>query len=86
MEGQVLEPVFDNFIKDGEAWYTKAPSEEQKRVQSVFEDYLIMRRAAREETHILTLNKVGVERDQKKMRDNVARHCGLQMPKEFKEE
>ncbi len=46
---------------------------------------MIMRRAAREETQILTLNKVGIERDQKKMRENVAKHVGLQMPKEFKE-
>ncbi len=51
----------------------------------MFEDYLIMRRAAREETYILTLNKVGVERDQKKMRENVARHVGLSMPKTFVE-
>lgn len=44
---------------------------------------MTMRRAIREETHILTLNKVGIERDQKKMRDNVARHVGLSMPKLF---
>lgn len=42
-----------------------------------------MRRAAREETHILTLNKVGVERDNKKLRENVAKHVGLAMPKLF---
>ena len=42
-----------------------------------------MRRSAREETHILTLNKVGIERDQKKMRENVARHCGLSITKTF---
>lgn len=40
-----------------------ASVEDSQRVESVFEDYLIMRRAAREETHILTLNKVGIERD-----------------------
>jgi hypothetical protein len=53
-------------------------------VAATMEDYIIMRRAAREETQILTLNNVGVERDDKKLRDNVARHCGLQMPKEYK--
>jgi hypothetical protein len=52
-------------------------------VAAVMEDYIIMRRAAREETHILTLNNVGVERDEKKLRDNVANHVGLQMPKEY---
>jgi len=41
---------------------------------------MTMRRAAREETHILTLNKVGVERNDKTLRENVARHVGLQMP------
>ncbi len=46
----------------------------------MFDDYMIMRRAAREENHILKLNKVGIERDEKKMRENVSRHVGLQMP------
>ncbi len=41
---------------------------------------MIMRRAAREENHILKLNKVGVERNEKQMRENVSRHVGLQMP------
>lgn len=40
-----------------------------------------MRRAAREEAHILELNKVGVERDQKKQVENIAKQVGLQMPK-----
>jgi hypothetical protein len=40
-----------------------ASEADQKRVHAIFEDYLIMRRAAREEAHILILNKVGIERD-----------------------
>jgi len=47
---------------------------------------MIMRRSAREETHILTLNRVGLERDDKKLREGVARHCGLAMTKEFDHE
>ena len=40
-----------------------------------------MRRAAREEAHILKLNRVGIERDEKAKRENVAKHVGLSMPK-----
>lgn len=50
------------------------------------EDYMIMRRSAREETHILTLNRVGLERDDKKLREGVARHVGLAMPDEYDHE
>lgn len=45
-----------------------------------------MRRAAREECHILALNGVGIERDDKKLRDGVAKHVGLAMPNEYKSE
>lgn len=83
IEGKELAPVFERFCADGQKWYDQASVADQTRVKSVFEDYLIMRRAAREETYILTLNKVGIERDQKKMRENVARHVGLSMPKTF---
>jgi hypothetical protein len=50
------------------------------------QDYMIMRRAAREECHILALNGVGVERDDKKLREGVAKHVGLAMPQEYKED
>ena len=76
-----LNPVFESFVKDGESWASKADSESKAAVTSVLEDYMIMRRAAREETHILDLNRVGIERDDKQLRDNVAKHVGLQMPK-----
>jgi hypothetical protein len=56
---------------------------DKQRVKNILEDYIEMRRAAREETHILTLNKVGIERDNKKLRENVAKHVGLAMPKLF---
>lgn len=62
-EGKALAPVFDDFCKDGEAWIGKASESDQERVHNVLDDYMVMRRAAREETHILTLNKVGIERD-----------------------
>lgn len=56
---------------------------DQERLNRVFGDYLLMRRAAREENHILTLNRVGVEKDQKKIIQDVAKHVGLEMPKQF---
>lgn len=85
LDGKELPPVFDRFCNDGEQWMQTADERKVKRAESVFEDYIIMRRAAREESHILALNKVGIERDEKKLRENVARHVGLQMPQEFKD-
>jgi len=55
-------------------------------VSHVMQDYMIMRRAAREECHILALNGVGVERDDKKLREGVAKHVGLAMPQEYEED
>ena len=43
----------------------------------------MLRRASREESHILKLNRIGIERDEKVKRENVANHVGLAMPKEF---
>ena len=48
-------------------------------------DYLIFRRAAREENHILALNRVGQEKDEKKIREDVAKHVGLSMPEQYSE-
>ncbi len=83
--GKELAPVFQSFCDDGEKWIQTATANDQQRLNHIFEDYMIMRRAIREETNILTLNKVGIERNQKQMRENVARHVGLQMPKLFTE-
>lgn len=83
--GKELAPVFEQFCDDGDKWIQTASASDKHRLNNIFEDYMIMRRAIREETHILTLNKVGIERDQKQMRENVARHVGLQMPKLFTE-
>lgn len=83
--GKELAPVFEQFCDDGDKWIQTASVSDKHRLNNIFEDYMIMRRAIREETHILTLNKVGIERDQKQMRENVARHVGLQMPKLFTE-
>jgi hypothetical protein len=38
---------------------------------------MILRRAAREENHILALNRVGQEKNEKAIREGVARHVGL---------
>lgn len=46
---------------------------------------MIMRKAAREENHILALNGVGIERDDKKIREGVAAHCGLSIHEGYKE-
>ena len=45
---------------------------------------MIMRRAAREECHILALNGVGIQRDDKKLREGVAKHCGLEIREGYK--
>ena len=73
------------FCRDGERWIQNDEilEKQQKQALEAMEDWLIMRRAAREESHILVLNKVGIERDEKKKRENVAKHVGLAMPKEF---
>ena len=47
------------------------------------EDYLILKRAAREEAHILKLNRIGLEKDEKKLKDNAAKYVGLKMPQEY---
>lgn len=47
------------------------------------EDLMILRRAAREEDHLLKLNRIGLERDTKEQMKNVAKHVGLKMPKLF---
>ena len=78
-EGQELAPCFNDLCSDGHEWMTQEgrSDEDANRVRRVFEDYMVMRRAAREENHILALNRVGIERNQKKLVDGVARHVGL---------
>ena len=61
--GKELAPVFQSFCDDGDRWIQTASASDKQRLNHIFEDYMIMRRAIREETHILTLNKVGIERD-----------------------
>ncbi len=58
-----LTPVFQTFCDDGDKWIQTASETDKHRLNNIFEDYMMMRRAIREETHILTLNKVGIERD-----------------------
>ena len=73
------------FAKDGERWVQSAevPQDAQAKCLNAMQDWLELRRATREEAHILRLNKIGIERDEKKKRENVAKHVGLALPKEF---
>ena len=81
-----MSPYAVEFCKDGEKWIKSSETDPVKsqRCLAALEDWLILRRAAREEAHILKLNKIGIERDEKAKRENVAKHVGLNMPKEYK--
>jgi hypothetical protein len=46
---------------------------------------MLLRRAGREEVHILKLNRINVEKDEKLNREKLAHHCGLRMPYEPRE-
>ena len=46
-------------------------------------DYLLLREAAAKELHIMSLNRVGVDKNLKSIIEQTARHVGLQMPKQW---
>ena len=79
----LVSPYAAEFCRDGEKWITSADVDEAQKVRCVnaVQDWLVLRRSAREEAHILKLNKIGIERDEKAKRENVAKHVGLAMPK-----
>ena len=81
----LLQEYAATFCRDGERWVqnTEVAETAQQKCVAAVQDWLILRRASREESHILALNKVGIERDEQKKRENVAKHCGLSMPTEY---
>lgn len=82
----MVSPYAAEFCRDGENWISCAEVDQARKQRCIdtVQDWLVLRRAAREEAHILKLNKIGIERDEKAKRENVAKHVGLNMPKEFK--
>jgi len=74
-----LNPVFTAFCSDAEKYLENEDSREKDKVERVLSEYLEFRRSTRELDHVMLLNKIGIERDEKKKRDTVARHCGLRM-------
>ena len=44
-----------------------------------------MREAAAKELHIMSLNRVGVDKNLKNIIEQTARHVGLQMPKNWQD-
>ena len=48
----------------------------------MLQDYLVLRRAGREEQEILRLNRINIEKNEKEQRERLAHHCGLRMPYE----
>jgi len=46
---------------------------------------LLFREACAKELHIMSLNRVGVDKNLKNIIEQTARHVGLQMPKEWSE-
>lgn len=81
----LLQEYAATFCRDGQRWVQNAEvsPHAQKKCIAAIEDWLVLRRASREESHILLLNKIGIERDEEQKRINVAKHCGLQMPTEY---
>ena len=55
----------------------------KQKFVDVMEDYLILKRAAREEAHILKLNRIGLEKNEKSLNEKAAKYVGLKMPKEY---
>lgn len=80
-----LQEYLTKFTVDGDRWLQSAevPEDAQAKCLNAVEDWIHLRRATREEAHILKLNRIGIERDEKQKRENVAKHVGLSMPKEF---
>jgi len=73
-----LKPVFSKFCDEAETFLDSSASEaEKKQVESAFQDLLVLRRAGREQHNILNLNRIGVEKDEGKIRAQTAAHCGL---------
>jgi hypothetical protein len=59
LKGRNLNECFESFCAEGQSWHDNAGEEAKLKASRVFTDYMILRRAAREENHILALNRVG---------------------------
>ena len=74
-----LNPVFTNFSADADAFMQKTDEETFKRIETVFEDLLNLRRSSREQAHILVINRIGVDKDEHAIRKQTANYCGLEL-------
>ena len=64
-----LNPVFTNFCADADAFMSSSEDQEAiTKLNVAFEDLLVLRRSSREQAHILVLNRIGVDKDDKKIR------------------
>ena len=53
------------------------------KYERAIQDYLFFRESAAEEVKIMELNRIGVEKNLKAIMHQTARHCGLEMPKQW---
>ena len=60
-----LKPKFSEFCDEAATFLESSTNEaDKKQVESAFQDWLVLRRACREQHNILNLNRIGVEKDE----------------------
>lgn len=81
----MINPVFENYCKEAEVFYLKQneDSEERMLYKRAIKEYQTFREVAALERHIMTLNRVGVEKNEKGIIEQTAKLCGLAMPKPY---
>ena len=78
--------MYQTFCDAGSKYFedpSKSDSQEKKDFEIAIRDYLVMRKAAQEQKEILELNRVGVEKDMKKIIASTAKYVGVSMPKTY---
>ena len=80
-----LNPLFKQFCEEGEKHFSHphAPEHTKTLYSKTIEEYMIMKKAIEEELHILSLNRVGMEKNFKNIMSQTASHVGLQLPKQY---
>ena len=66
-----LATTFESFCTDGSRWLAddSVPKAKKDRFAMAFDDYLTLKRASREEGHVLKLNRVGIEKNEKNLNE-----------------
>ena len=74
-----LNPIFDNYCKDGEAFFSNGSVSEAKANQynTAIEEYLLMKEKTDKELQIMEANRVGSDKDISKIVKSTAGMVGL---------